>query len=64
MSDMPEPDQEENEEVIVPHFKMILAYDVLPNNHDNYYQFILGEMLERPGDSSHVLHPQLLAQGR
>ena len=45
MADMPEPDQEENEEVIVPHFKMILAYDVLPNSHDNYYQFILGEMV-------------------
>ena len=46
MADMPEPEQnEENEEVIIPHFKMILSYDVLPNNHDNYYQFILGEMV-------------------
>ncbi len=46
MADMPETEQnEENEEVIIPHFKMILSYDVLPNNHDNYYQFILGEMV-------------------
>lgn len=45
MADMPEPGQEHDEEVIVPHFKMIISYDVLPNNHDNYYQFILGEMV-------------------
>jgi hypothetical protein len=45
MSDMPEPEREENEEVIIPHYKMILAYDVLPSSHDNYYQFILGEMV-------------------
>jgi hypothetical protein len=45
MADMPEPEHEENEQVIIPHFKMIISYDVLPSSHENYYQFVLGEMV-------------------
>lgn len=43
---MPEPDREgEGSNVIVPHYKMIVAYDVNPSTQDSYYQFVLGEMV-------------------
>jgi hypothetical protein len=48
MDDMPEPDQDREDEeanIIVPRFKMIVAYDVIPSSQDNYYQFVLGEMV-------------------
>jgi len=46
VAELPEQDREDHEsEVIVPRYKMIVAYDVLPSNHDNYYQFVLGEMV-------------------
>src|SRR5512138_3670718 len=38
-------DQNQESEVIIPRYKMIMSYDVLPNSHDTYYQFILGEMV-------------------
>jgi hypothetical protein len=38
-------DRDQESEVIVPRYKMIMSYDVLPSNHDNYYQFVLGELV-------------------
>lgn len=38
-------DRDQESEVIIPRYKMIMSYDVLPNSHDTYYQFILGELV-------------------
>jgi len=38
-------DQDQESEVIIPRYKMIMSYDVLPHNHDTYYQFVLGELV-------------------
>ena len=50
MDELPEQDHEhehEDEEanVIVPRYKMIVSYDVIPSTQDSYYQFVLGEMV-------------------
>jgi len=46
MDDMPEQDREDEESnVIVPRYKMIVSYDVIPSSQDSYYQFVLGEMV-------------------
>ncbi len=46
MDDMPQQDREDEEShVIIPRYKMIVAYDVIPASQDNYYQFVLGEMV-------------------
>ena len=50
MDELPEQDHEhehEDEEanVIVPRYKMIVSYDVVPSTQDSYYQFVLGEMV-------------------
>jgi len=31
--------------VIVPRYKMIVSYDVVPPVQENYYQFVLGELV-------------------
>ncbi|HEC22322.1 MAG TPA: hypothetical protein ENI95_05330 [Chloroflexi bacterium] len=31
--------------IIIPRYKMIISFDVIPSNHDRYYQFILGEFV-------------------
>ena len=38
-------DQDQESEVIIPRYKMIMSYDVLPNSHETYYQFVLGELV-------------------
>lgn len=46
MAELPEQDREDHEsEIIVPRYKMIVAYDMLPSNNDNYLQFVLGELV-------------------
>jgi len=48
MDDMPEQDQDREDEeanIIIPRIKMIVSYDVIPSSQDNYYQFVLGEMV-------------------
>ena len=32
-------------EIIIPRYKLIVCYDVLPASRDTYYQFILGELV-------------------
>ncbi len=32
-------------EVIVPRYKMIILYDILPTSHDSYFQFVMGEFV-------------------
>lgn len=32
-------------ELIIPRYKMILVYDILPGNRETYYQFVMGEMV-------------------
>ena len=39
------PEQDHDHEVIVPQYKLIVTYDVLPSNQENYFQFIMGELL-------------------
>src|SRR5574341_1116239 len=46
--DEPEPqgqEQDQEPEVIVPRFKIIVAYDGMPASQENYYQFVLGEFV-------------------
>ena len=50
MDELPEQDQDQEHEdeeanVIVPRYKMIVSYDVIPSTQDSYYQFVLGEMV-------------------
>lgn len=40
------PDQDPNEmDVIIPRYKMIITYDVLPSNQESYFQFVMSELL-------------------
>lgn len=32
-------------EIIIPRYKIILTYDVVPNTRDEYYQFAMGEVI-------------------
>jgi hypothetical protein len=48
MPDLPDNEYESDDtdaEVIVPRFKMIVSYDLIPSTQDSYYQFVLGEMV-------------------
>ena len=36
---------DQNPEVIIPRYKMIVTYDVSSGEHDNYYRFIIGEFI-------------------
>jgi hypothetical protein len=36
---------DEEPQVIIPRYKMIITYDMLPGNNEPYYQFVLGEMI-------------------
>ena len=48
MDELPEQEHEHEDEeanVIVPRYKMIVSYDVIPSTQDSYYQFVLGEMV-------------------
>jgi hypothetical protein len=37
------PDQER--EIIIPRYKVIVLYDVLPSNHESYFQFVMSELV-------------------
>lgn len=39
------PDQEPEPEVIIPQYKLIITYDVLPSSHESYFQFVMSELL-------------------
>jgi len=40
------PDQDSNEmDVIIPRYKMIISYDVLPSSQESYFQFVMSELL-------------------
>lgn len=36
---------EQGKEIIIPRYKMIVAYDVLPSSHEDYFQFVMGELV-------------------
>jgi hypothetical protein len=36
---------DEEPQVIIPRYKMIITYDMLPGSSEPYYQFVLGEMI-------------------
>ena len=36
---------DQNPEVIIPRYKLIMTYDVPSGEHDNYYRFIIGEFI-------------------
>lgn len=35
----------EDRQVIIPRYKMIITYDIRPGNRDQYYQFVMGELV-------------------
>ncbi len=37
------PDQER--EIIIPRYKLIISYDVNPANHENYFRFVMSEFV-------------------
>lgn len=32
-------------QIIIPRYKMIVTYDLLPGDRDSYYQFVMGELV-------------------
>jgi hypothetical protein len=36
---------DEEHEVIIPRYKVVITYDVLPSSHEGYFRFIMGEMV-------------------
>ena len=38
-------EENESREVIIPRFKIIISYDMLPGSNENYFRFIMGEFV-------------------
>jgi hypothetical protein len=36
---------DEERQIIIPRYKMIAVFDIIPSTQEGYYQFILGEMV-------------------
>ncbi len=36
---------DEEREVIIPRYKLIISYDVIPSSHENYFRFIMSEFV-------------------
>lgn len=38
-------ESDQNPEIIIPRYKVIVTYDIIPGNQDSYYQFVMGEFV-------------------
>ena len=38
-------EEREQPEIIIPRYKLIVSYDIMPGNRDGYYQFVMGEFV-------------------
>lgn len=37
--------EEDRREVIIPQYKVIISYDVVPSNHEAYFRFMMSELV-------------------
>ncbi len=36
---------DQGHEIIIPRYKLIMSYDVIPSNHERYFRFIMSELV-------------------